>query len=299
MNISLPKTSGRALHRLAIAVFLIHAASSYAQQEIPLWKADAPGIKHDHAEEAEDRRETGRLDRFISYVSNPTLTVYPADPTKATGAAVLVVPGGGFRYVCFDKEGIEPAQWLNSLGITAVVLKYHTIDPKADRNAKTIEPLYADTERAMRVLRSHVAEWKIDPKKIGVMGFSAGAIMAVRLIVDADAGDASAVDPVEKENSRPDFVVFVYGALPPGKQPKIDKTAPPFFIVHAADDPKAPVSGALKTFQLLKEAGVSAELHIYHRGDHGFGMTPKFGTVRDWTSSCASWLRDLGMLPAP
>jgi acetyl esterase/lipase len=296
---TLPKTFGGALRRLAIAFALIHAVSVYAQQEIPLWKDGAPGLKHDHAEASEDRRETGRQDRFISYVSNPTLTVYPADPAKATGAAVLVVPGGGFRFVCFDKEGIEPAQWLNSLGITAVVLKYRTADPEKERNAKTIEPLFADTERAMRVLRSHAAEWKIDPKKIGVMGFSAGAIMSLRLVIDADDGDAAAVDPIEKEASRAEFVIFAYGALPPGKQPKIDKSAPPFFIVHAADDPKAPANGALKTFQLLKESGVSAELHVYHRGDHGFGMQPKFGTVRDWTGSCASWMRDLGVLPAP
>jgi acetyl esterase/lipase len=283
---------------LFIAYSLIHAGYGYAQQEIPLWKDGGPGIKHDHAEVAEDRHETGRLDRYISYVSNATLTVYPADPAKTTGAAVLVVPGGGFRYVCIDKEGVEPAQWLNSLGITAVVLKYHTTDPAQERSAKTIEPLFADTERAMRVLRSHAVEFKIDPKKIGVMGFSAGAIMSVRLVIDADAGDAAASDPVEKVSSRPDFVVFVYGAPPPGKLPKIDKTAPPFFIAHAADDPKAPVSGALKVFQLLNEAGASAELHVYHRGDHGFGMTPKVGSVRDWTGSCASWLRDLGIIPA-
>lgn len=298
MKKSLPKPYPGALRRLFIVCALLNAVCSYAQQEIPLWKDGAPGLKHERAEASEDRHETGRTDRYISYVSDPTLTVYPADQAKATGAAVLVVPGGGFRYVCLDKEGIEPAQWLNSIGVTAIVLKYRTIDPEKERSGKTIEPLFAETERAMRVVRTHAAEWKIDPKKIGVMGFSAGAIMAVRLVVDADAGDASAVDPVEKTGSRPDFVVFVYGAAPPGKQPKIDKTAPPFFLVHAADDPKAPVGGALKVFQLLNEAGASAELHVYHRGDHGFGMTPKVGTVRDWTSSCASWMRDLGFIPA-
>ncbi|MFT3867767.1 MAG: alpha/beta hydrolase [Nibricoccus sp.] len=294
----MPKISFGALRRLFVVFSLLTSPCSYAQQEIPVWKDGAPGLKHERAEASEDRHETGRMDRYISYVSNPTLTIYPADPAKATGAAVLVVPGGGFRYVCLDKEGIEPAQWLNSIGVTAVVLKYRTLDPEKERSAKTIEPLFAETERAMRVVRAHAAEWKIDPKKIGIMGFSAGAIMAVRLVVDADAGDAAAADPVEKAGSRPDFVVFVYGAVPPGKQPKIDKTAPPFFLVHAADDPKAPVSGALKVFQFLNEGGASAELHVYHRGDHGFGMTPKLGTVRDWTSSCASWMRDLGIIPA-
>lgn len=296
MKKTLHKNSTGALRRVFVVLSLLNTVCAYAQQEIPLWKDGAPGLKHQHAEASEDRHETGRTDRYISYVSNPTLTVYPADPAKATGAAVLVVPGGGFRYVCLDKEGIEPAQWLNSIGVTAIVLKYRTLDPEKERSGKTIEPLFAETERAMRVVRTHAAEWKIDPKKIGIMGFSAGAIMAVRLVIDADAGDTAAVDPIEKAGSRPDFVVFVYGATPPGKQPKIDKTAPPFFLVHAADDPKAPVNGALKIFQLLNEGGASAELHVYHRGDHGFGMTPKVGTVRDWTTSCASWMRDLGVI---
>ncbi|MFT3782597.1 MAG: prolyl oligopeptidase family serine peptidase [Nibricoccus sp.] len=167
------------------------------------------------------------------------------------------------------------------------------------RRTNTIEPPFSETERAFRVVRSHASEWKVDPNKIGIMGFSAGAIMAVRLVIDADAGDATATDPIEKINSQPDFVIFVYGAPPPGKLPKIDKATPPFFIAHGADDAKAPVSGALKVFQLLNEAGASAELHVYHRGDHGFGMTPKLGTVRDWTQACAAWMRGLGYINAP
>lgn len=269
--------------------------SAHGQQVIPLWPAGAPGLKHERPEQSDDKRETGRQDRWISYVSEPTLTIYSAPADRANGTAVLVIPGGGFRYVCIDKEGIEPAQWLNSLGITAAVLKYRTLDPEKERSAKTIEPLFAETERALRVLRQHAADLKIDPKRIGTLGFSAGAIMSLRLVADADEGNPQAADPAE---NMPNFVIFVYGAPPPGKPARYSKSAPPFFIVHAADDPKAPAAGAIKVFDYLRDAGVSAELHIYRRGDHGFGQLPKAGTVREWPAHCAAWLRDIEMIPA-
>lgn len=263
--------------------------------EVPLWKEGAPGIKHDRAESVEDRAETGRLDRWIGFVSNPTLTIYPAEGAKASGAAVLVVPGGGFRYVCIDKEGHEAARWLNSLGVTAAVLKYRVLDPSKERTPEAVEPIFVDTERAMRVLRHGAAGWKIDPKRIGIMGFSAGGVMAVRQVFDADEGNAAAADPVEQVSSRPDFVALVYSGLPPGKIPKV-QNIPPCFIVHASDDPKAPVAVASKVFNYIIEAGGSAELHAFRRGDHGFGVLPKAGTVRAWTTLYADWMRDLKLI---
>ncbi|MFZ6770151.1 alpha/beta hydrolase [Undibacterium sp. Di26W] len=280
----------------ASLIFFSNICSAQAQIEIPLWQNGAPGLQYAHAETAEDRHETGRLDRYISYVSKPTLTIYPAPADKASGTAVLVVPGGGFRYVCIDKEGIEAAQWLNAQGITAAVLKYRTLAPDGDRSWKSILPLTADTSRAMRVLRQHASEWKIDNKKIGVLGFSAGGIMALQLLMDQDEGDSGATDATEKLGNRADFIALVYTGLPGNKVPKISKNTPPFFIVHASDDPKAPPAVAAKIYQQLLEGGAQAELHTFRRGDHGFGMTPASGSVRNWTSLYADWMRDLKLL---
>ncbi|MFZ6735111.1 alpha/beta hydrolase [Undibacterium sp. Ji42W] len=269
----------------AVGILFSNSSKAQAEIEIPLWQNGAPGLQHQQPETANDRHETGRLDRYISYISKPTLTIYPAPADKATGTAILVVPGGGFRYVCIDKEGIEVAQWLNAQGITAAVLKYRTLAPDGDRSWKSIQPLTADTSRAMRVLRQHASEWKIDSKKIGVIGFSAGGIMALQLLTDQDEGDPSAADAAEKLGNRADFITLVYTGLPGNKMPKFSKNTPPVFIVHASDDPKAvPVVGA------------PAELHAFRRGDHGFGMTPASGSVRNWTSLYADWMRDLKLL---
>ena len=273
------------------------STSAFAQTEIPLWKDGAPGFKHTSPETVEDKRETGRLDRWIGMVSNPTLTVYPAPGDNASNPAVLVIPGGGFRYVCIDKEGHEVARWLNSIGMSAAVLKYRVLAPTTERSFKNIEAILPDTERAMRVLRLNADNLKIDPRRIGVMGFSAGGVMSIRLINDADPGDATAADPIEKVSSRPDFVALIYTGLPGGKMPKADKnTTPPVFLAHAADDPKAPAIVAAKIYQHLSEGGASAELHIYSKGDHGFGVMPQTGAVRGWTGQFAEWLRDRGVL---
>jgi len=280
----------------AACILFGNSSAAQAQTEIPLWQNGAPGQPHTQAETAEDRHETGRLDRYLSYVSKPTLTIYPAPADKATGAAVLVVPGGGFRYVCIDKEGIEAALWLNAQGITAAVLKYRTLPIDGERNWKAIQPLTVDTSRAMRVLRQHAADWKIDSKKIGILGFSAGGIMALQLLTDQDEGDAGAADATERFNNRADFVALVYTALPGNKMPKFSKNTPPVFIVHASDDPKAIPVVAAKIYQQLLEAGAPAELHAFRRGDHGFGMTPASGNVRNWTSLYEGWMSDLKLL---
>ncbi len=297
-----PKNTARLFAILTSLAASLSSPLVHAQTVTPLWPEAPAQPLHAQPEASEDKRETGRLDRWISYVSTPALTLYPAPPS-ADGRptpAVLVIPGGGFRYVCIDKEGIEAAQWLNSLGITAAVLKYRTLNPKGERSGKTIEALLAlgDTERAMRVLRANAADWKIDPQRIGIMGFSAGGVMSLKLLIDSDSGNSSDSDPVEKVSSRPDFIALVYTGLPGGKWPKVDASTPPVFLAHAADDPKAPAIVAAKIFQHLSEGGASAELHIFSKGDHGFGVLPKSGSVRSWTASFADWLRDQQVLSA-
>lgn len=270
------------------------ARAADVPREVPLWEMGGPDWPHRLPESAEDKRETGRLDRWVGYVSKPTLTVYPAEGPNPSDAAVLVIPGGGFRYVCIDKEGIEAARWLNKIGVTAVVLKYRTLDPEVERSGKTIEPLFVDSERAMRVMRHHSAEWKIHPDKISVLGFSAGAVMAIRLAVDADAGDSTARDPVEKLSSRPNALALIYGGIPP-KVPKTLPQMPPVFLVHAVDDPKANISVAQTIMKFVLDSDGSIEFHAFHRGDHGFGMEPKSGTVRAWPSLYGAWLQDRGL----
>jgi acetyl esterase/lipase len=286
-----------AMLRLLAAALLpgLFFSTALAQQEIPLWGNDDAGVRPSHSETTEDKHKNGRLDRWISYVSQPTLTIYPANKQKADGPAVLVIPGGGFRYVCIDKEGIEPARWLNSLGITAVVLKYRTLDPSAKRTADAIEALYADPIRAMRMLRYRAAEWHINPQQIGVMGFSAGGAMAIRLTMTANAAPGTTADPIEKTSYRPDFVTLVYAAVPP----RLGRPAnglPPFFVVSAADDPTVPVAVVPDIFQYVQDGGGSIELHVFRRGGHGFGVMPPAGPVRAWTDLDAAWMRDLGLI---
>ena len=195
--------------------------------------------------------------------------------------------------MCLDKEGVEPANWLNAQGIAVAVVKYRTIDPKLERNATTIAPVFADPGRAVRVLRAHAQEWNIDPNRITLLGFSAGAIMAVRLTMDADDGDARAADPIDRLSSRPNAVALVYGSVV-GKV-KMPSSIPPFFIVHAVDDPKAPVATIDGLTKYLREAKASYEVHLFHRGDHGFGILPTAGTVRSWPTLFTAWLQDQGL----
>lgn len=288
--------------RLLSAITLLAWLASppaWSQTEVPLWPDGAPGLRHSQPEAAEDKRETGRLDRWISYVSQPTVTLYPVEAGARPAPVVLVLPGGGFRYVCIDKEGHEVARWLNAQGIAAAVLKYRVTAPDAERSWDAFNALMAlgDAGRAIRLLRARAGEWKLDTERIGMLGFSAGGTMAIRHTIDAGDGKPDAADPVERFSSRPNSIGLVYTTLPDNKLPKVDKRTP-FFIVHGALDAKAPVAVAAKLFYSIQNAGGSAELHIYRGADHGFGVQPAAGTVRQWPQHYVQWLRESGMAPA-
>lgn len=274
-------------------VLLCISRSATAQQEVLLWDNGAPGLKHARAETAEDRRETGRQDRYLGLVSKPSLTFYPVPNAAGPTPVVLVLPGGGFHYVAIDKEGHEVARWLNAQGIAAAVLKYRTVEPEAERSWSVYMPLIAqgDAPRAMRVLRHHAEKWQIDPNRIAMLGFSAGGAMAIQHTMDADNGKPDAPDPIDKVSSMPSSIGLVYTTLPDMKFPKILPRVP-FFIVHGADDKKIPVAVASKLFQTITSKGGSAELHLFQNADHGFGMTPAAGTVRSWPTLYVDWLRN-------
>jgi len=261
-----------------------------AVQAIKLWPNGAPGALGSEPDDI------------------PTLTPF-LPSQKSTGAAVIVCPGGGYTHLA-DHEGRPVAEWLNSIGITAFVLKYR-IGPKYHHPA----PLQ-DAARAIRTVRARAAEWNIDPKRIGILGFSAGGHLASTIGTHFDAGNASAEDPIERVSSRPDLLVLIYPVITMGEfthagskkqligenasadmvkllsnEQQITKQTPPTFLVHTANDSAVPVENSLHFAEQLRKLGIPFELHIYERGPHGFGLGGSDPILSTWPARCADWLR--------
>ncbi|MEN6479974.1 MAG: alpha/beta hydrolase [Anaerolineales bacterium] len=243
----------------------------------------------------------GVVNRIVRYVSEPTLTVFPAPADRATGAAMIVAPGGGMMLLAIDKEGYDVAQWLNTLGVTAVVLKYR-VRPDAHRDMATpIHPavwgaILSDGQRAVRTVRARAAEWGVDPQRVGMMGFSAGSRLTAQTTLHSDAGDSTAADPIERVSCRPDFVGLIYGAR--GDWPEEVPPLPPAFIVEADDDRLFADADTtfLRFVRGWRAQGVPVELHHYAKGGHGFGLGVYGGAVSGWPMAMAAWLRDLGII---
>lgn len=244
-------------------------------ESLPIWP-------HDPAPSREETRiGPGDAVRRISNVTRPTLDPVLPPPAQANGAALIVLPGGGFRHLAIDKEGYDVARWLNTLGVAGFVVRYRVSDAAAAREEAKRNGV-ADTREAIRIVRAHAAQWKLDPKRIGVIGFSAGGYHA-----------AAASLKFTPEN-RPDFAACIYPAAP--EDLKYSADAPPMFLAHADDDRLAPKDNSVRIYQALKEAKVPAELHIFSRGGHGFGMV-KSGTPTDrWTDRFQEWMQDSGLL---
>jgi len=230
-------------------LFLIVMASCLelgAYRNIPLWESGhVPGAADD-----------GPLDA-------PFLTVFLPRAGTANGGAVLIAPGGGNIMLMYGGEGAEVAEVFNDWGVTAFVLTYR-LSPRYDNDART-----QDGERALRLLRSHAAEWHLDPARIGMIGFSAGGSLARAVVAASDNGDASAADAIERVSSRPDYVALIYGAGRASPQESL-KDYPPTFLLSAAAD-QGPSLANAQLFMDLTNAGAVAELHVYQRGRHGFG----------------------------
>ena len=246
---------------------------------------------------ADQTGDDQRLNRVYSNVSQPTITVHRAAEERATGAAVVVFPGGGYRDVWIDKEGHDVARWLNLFGVTAIVVKYRTapIPAQEDVRDKVLLDTLADAKRAMRLVRHHAREWGIDPDRVGTIGFSAGGHLILRLVAQADGGKPDAADPAERWSSRPDFSVLIYPAVPPDLS-GLGPDAGPMFIVNGSQDTLTKPQGALRLCLALLEAGVPAELHLFRQGEHGFGLGITGGSVRRWMDLCEEWMRELGYL---
>jgi acetyl esterase/lipase len=237
----------------------------------------------------------------LTNVSQPTLTLY-SPKGKNTGAAVVVFPGGGYRIVSIDLEGTEVCDWLNSAGITCLLLKYRV--PNSGPYPKSAAALQ-DAQRALGLARLHAAEWNIDPNRIGVLGFSAGGFLAAAISTHFDQRLYDPIDAADKLSCRPDFAVVIYpGALALADKnfalnPEINPTekTPPTFIVQAENDP-VHVENAVVYFMALKNAKVPAELHVYAEGGHGYGLRRTALPVTAWPQSVETWLRTIKVLPA-
>lgn len=276
------------------------SVSMAAQPKVELlWPQGAPGAKGDKP------------------ADKPTLIVSLPEAGKANGTAVVICPGGGYGGLAMDHEGYQFAQWFNSLGIAAFICDYRHRGKGYGHPA----PL-EDAQRAIRTVRARANEWKVDPKKIGIIGFSAGGHLASTTGTHFDAGDPKAEDPIQRVSSRPDFMILCYPviafdepyahrgsqknllgdnasadlvrSLSNEKQVKPD--TPPTFLVHTDQDTGVPPENSVMFYLALRRAGVPAEMHIYRVGPHGVGLARTIPGTSNWPKQCEAWLRGLGML---
>ena len=242
-------------------------------------------------------------------VDIPTLTPFLAPKEIATSAAIVVLPGGGYSHLSEIKEGSDVAKWLNSLGISAFVLKYRLGMRYHQPNQ------LLDAARAMRTVRANAKMWNLDTNKIGILGFSAGGHLASTLATHFDAGKSDAKDEIEKMSSRPDLQILIYPVISMGEfthggskknllgdtptddliklysnELQVTKDTPPAFLVHAVTDPAVPVENSLMYAEALRKAKVPFEIHLYEQGPHGFGLAPTNPILASWTDRCADWL---------
>lgn len=294
------KITGRRLLQSSLMLLSLglFTPSGIAAPETPivLWPNGAPGAVG---------KEPGDI---------PTLTPFLPPKEKASGAALIICPGGGYSHLS-DREGPPVAEWLNTLGITAFVLKYR-IGPRYHHPA----PL-EDAARALRTVRARAAEWGLDPERIGIQGFSAGGHLASTLGTHFDSGKSDAADPIERVSSKPNLMILVYPVITMrelthagskkfllGDNPKpemiallsneehVTKETPPTFIVHTMTDATVPVENSMLFSTALRKAGVPFEFHLYERGPHGFALGGKDPILATWLARCADWLRLHGFI---
>ncbi len=269
-------------------------AQSFADEPpvVPLWPGGAPGFesRRDEPEKAKDY--------WVSGVHNPSITVFLPPKEKATGAAVVICPGGGHRLLVFNAEGVEAARYLNGLGIAAFALKYR-LGRESGSPYKIELHAREDGVRAMRLVRSRAQEWNIDPARVGILGFSAGGEVASMVAFNPGDGDPKAADPIDRLSSRPDFLVMIYPGPLGIPVDKIPPGSPPAFLLVANDDRgAAPVIASL--LQKYRAARIPVEAHFLAKGGHGFNMgnRSKLKTVKTWPDRLADWMSDNEILAA-
>jgi acetyl esterase/lipase len=298
-----PLTLSLALFSAAMPAIAADAPAPAEAPRVPVWPGVAPGSEDWKQQEQVTVAPWG--DRLVRNVVQPTLELYPADAASAHGAAIIVCPGGAFRFLSIDTEGVQVARWLNSKGINAFILRYRLGETAASDLAfkgqifailaplfgsgaalledmkKYAPPAIADGRQALKLVRERASEWKIDPRRVGVLGFSAGGVVATAVSLDKDAA------------SRPDFTAAIY----PGAWPidAVPADAPPLFVAAAADD-SITKSGAQPLIAAWQAAKRPVEPHIYDKGGHGFGMKKQGKPSDVWPDQFAAWLDAQGIL---
>ncbi|MFL5243639.1 MAG: alpha/beta hydrolase [Gemmataceae bacterium] len=288
-----------------LSLSLVLAAAQPANHKvIDVYPGPAPGSK---GKEAEDR---------------PTLTIYLPPAEKATGAAVVICPGGGYGFLANDHEGKQPAEWLNKLGVAAFILKYRVVSK--DRPEPLLDaPLY-DAQRAIRTVRAHAKDYGIDPQRIGIWGFSAGGHLASTAETHFDDGKPDAGDPIERASCRPDFAILCYpvvsmkegtthggsrknllGSKPDEKlveyysnERQVTAKTPPTFIFQTDEDNAVPAENCVQFYLACRKAHVPVEMHIFEKGVHGVGLAPKDPVLSTWPDLLATWMKQRGLLKA-
>jgi acetyl esterase/lipase len=282
-----------------VPVSVAKAAESH-QVEL-LWPNGAPGAK-------------GTADG-----DKPSLTIYLPEKEKATGAAVVIFPGGGYGYLAMDHEGHQIAQWLNSIGVAGFIVKYRHRNSGAGYGHPA--PIQ-DAQRAIRMVRSRAKEWGVDPGRIGIIGFSAGGHLASTAGTHFNTRYSEPVDEIDRSSARPDFMILMYPVISftewythkgsmvnlLGKNPdkdlmeslsnekQVTSETPPTFLVHADDDDVVPSENSIAFYLALRRAKVPAEMHIYEKGGHGFGPGVSKGACSSWMVRCADWMKGRGLL---
>jgi acetyl esterase/lipase len=274
--------------KLVVVLTMLALTNIFGADSFPLWNKDVPGA-------------LGTAEKDI-----PTLTVYLPEEGKATGAAMVICPGGGYGGLA-QHEGKDYAEWLATNGVAGFVLKYR-LGPAGYRHPVMLQ----DAARAIRTVRARAAEWKVDPKRVGIMGSSAGGHLASTLLTHFDQGNSNANDPIEKQSSRPDVGILCYPVITMGDKThqgskknllgdhpseelvkllsnelQVTKETPPTFLFHTAEDQAVPVENSLMFASALAKNGVPFDLHVYEKGRHGIGLA----NGHPWTGECLKWLK--------
>jgi acetyl esterase/lipase len=289
-----PNSPYFSMHLRTSCVFLLLSAAAYAADPpvVPLWPKGAPGSEG-NAGIPEKVESTGPTEQRVSSIHNPSLTVYLPPKEKATGAGVIVAPGGGHRFLSITHEGYQVGEWLASIGVAAFVLKHRLAREEGSTYQVDVHAL-ADAQRAIRTVRARFVEWNVSPFKVGIMGFSAGGELAALAGVKFDMGAVDSADPVERMSSRPDFLVLIYPGVR-AERLNITKDTPPAFLMAAFND-AGPVKNNLGIFEAFVKAGVPADLHIWSEGGHGFGIRQRPIPISGWPKLVQEWMNNRGFL---
>lgn len=309
------------MNRLAIAFCLsLLSGGAYSQSawqpeaghaQVPIWPGAIPSEQSLPGPEVQMSRSdpmvAGKPWLAVSNVSQPTLTIY-RPKGKNAGAAVVVFPGGGFQVLAMDLEGTEVCDWLNGQGITCVLLKYRVPSLPYSWQCGCYPDLYAestlalqDAQRAIGLVRFRAKEWGIDPRKVGVLGFSAGGYLVAETSTRFNKRLYAPVDDADKESARPDFAVAIYPGRLASNDDKLNPLVPvsaqtpPTFLLQAQDDYTDGVNQSLVYYTALRKAGVRTEMHLYPEGGHAFGLRPTSSPITHWTRLVEAWLRSLGV----